>query len=94
MKMIKNILFKSIAIYTYLPPLRKVMNPTPIEIEPVIQPFSYIFVRSEALFSESVAQWCEQMVIRWSQVWRISGMRQYFPTERLDRFLDPFRCVW
>ena len=56
--------------------------------------FSYIFVWSEALFSESVAQWCEQMVIRRSQVWRISNMRQYFPTERLDRFLDPFRCMW
>ena len=31
---------------------------------------------------------------RRSQVWRISGMRQYFPSQRLDSFLDPFRCVW
>ena len=97
MKMIKNILFKviSIAIYTFFPPLRKVMNATPIKLfvfqsKPVIQQFSYIFVRSEALFSESVAQWCEQMIIQRSEVWRISGMRQYFPTERLDRFPDPF----
>ena len=34
MKMIKNILFKviSIAIYTFFPPHRKVMNATPIKL--------------------------------------------------------------
>ena len=101
MKMIKNILFEvlPIASYTFLPPVWQLVDATPRKLslfwgKPVIQPFSYIFVRSEALVRKCVSHRCKLIVIGRSQVWWVSRARKYFPTERFDRFLDRFCRMW
>ena len=62
--------------------------------KPVIEPFSYIFVRSEMLVRKCVSHRCKWTVIGRSQVWWVSRVRKYFPTELFNRFLDRFCCMW
>ena len=59
MKMIKNILFEvlPIASYTFFPPVWQLVDATPKKLSlfwdiPVIEAFSYIFVRSEVIYQE------------------------------------------
>ena len=66
MKMIKNILFEvlPIASYTFSPPVWQLVDTTPKKLslfrgKPVIEPFSYIFVRSEALVRKCVSHRCK-----------------------------------
>ena len=66
MKMIKNILFKvlPIASYTFFSPVWHFVDATPKKLllfwgKPVIEPFLYIFVRSEALLSKCVSLRCK-----------------------------------
>ena len=66
MKMIKNILFEvlPIASYTFFPPVWQLVDATPKKQslfwgKPVIQPFSYIFVRSEVLVRKCVSHRCK-----------------------------------
>ena len=101
MKMIKNILFEvlSIASYIFFPHVWQLVDGTPKKLslfwgKPVIVAFSYIFVRREVLVRKCVSHRCKWIVIGRSQVWCVSRARNYFPTERFDRFLDRFCCMW
>ena len=66
MKMIKNTLFEvlSIASYTFFPPVWQLVDATPRKLslfwgKPVVEAFSYIFVKSEALVRKCVSHRCK-----------------------------------
>lgn len=98
-------LFKVCAfeICVFGPSIRQSMNFSPEEFfvfrdNPIVDPFSDLFVGIEALLDQCVSQICEHVLIKWSRVWWVSGLRKRFPNRfPKDNLCCPgwhSRCFW